>query len=279
MDMTSASKILALLLNVQDTHNPESAPVFSGLVNFDKMFGPFQPGTLSVFGNRPSCGSGELLLSLATKLAFEQDLPCLYVSIRNNERAVDLRIAQAQLGIDYLELRNIEHEQSINAHHTVLEKSPLEVIEKRSFTPDEILSAVENLFSSKTRFSCVFFDGAEMLIEHWNSFLGEAAAAFALSFFKAIAIKHQVPVLVTLGLKNGEQYYERYRPTLSDFEHPREVLRFADKVFIVDRREFYSNSPADKGLMQLWPIMGDSGRVGTIMRINTRTGRVEGMSE
>ena len=274
MDTTSASKLLALLLKVENPHRPESASVFSGWDDIDGSFGPFQPATLSVFGNRPCCGSSALLLSLATKLAFEQELPCLYISIRNNERAVDLRIAQAQLGIDYLELRNIENEESISAHHIKLEKSPLEVFEKLSFTPEEIISVVEDLFSRKKRFSCVFFDGAEMLIEQWNSYLGEAAAAFALSFFKAIAIKHQVPVLVTLGLKDGEQYYEQYSATLSDFEHPREVLRFADKVCIVDRRYLYSNSPNEKGFMLLWPITGGSVRRGTSIKINPRTGRV-----
>lgn len=278
MNTTSASKLLALLLKVENAQRPESASVFSGWDGIDDSFGPFQPGTLSVFGSLRCRSAGALLLSLATKLAFEQGLSCLYISLRNNERAVDLRVAQAQLGIDYLELRYIENEKSINAHHTVLEESPLNVFEKRSFTPDEIISVVGDLFSSKKRFSCVFFDSAELLIEHWNSFLGEAAAAFALSFFKAIAIKHQVPVLVTLGLKSGEHYSERYRASLSDFEQPREVLRFADKVFIVDRRDIQTNDPADKGSIILWPITGNSG-IGVGMRINTRTGRVQEMSE
>jgi hypothetical protein len=274
MDTTSASKLLALLLKVENPHRPESASVFSGWDGIDGSFGPFQPATLSVFGSL-SCGSaGALILSLATKLAFEQGLPCLYISIRNKDRAVDLRVAQAQLGIDYLDLRNIENEESISAHHTKLEKSPLEVFEKLSFTPEEIISVVEDLFSRKKRFSCVFFDGAEMLIEQWNSYLGEAAAAFALSFFKAIAIKHQVPVLATLGLKSRNDYYEQYSVSLSDFEHPREVLRFADKISIVDRRYLYSNSPNDKGFMHLWPITVNSGRVGTSIKINPRTGRV-----
>lgn len=274
MDTTSASKLLALLLKVENPHRPESASVFSGWDGIDAAFGPFQPATLSVFGGL-ACGSaGALILSLATKLAFEQGLPCLYISIRNKDRPVDLRVAQAQLGIDYLELRNIENEESISAHHTKLEKSPLEVFEKLSFTPEEIISVVEDLFSRKKRFSCVFFDGAEMLIEQWNSYLGEAAAAFALSFFKAIAIKHQVPVLATLGLKSRNDYCEQYSVSLSDFEHPREVLRFADKISIVDRRYLYSNSPNDKGFMHLWPITVNSGRVGTSIKINPRTGRV-----
>lgn len=274
MDTTSASKLLALLLKVENPHSPESASVFSGWDGIDGSFGPFQPATLSVFGSL-ACGSaGALILSLATKLAFEQGLPCLYISIRNKDRAVDLRVAQAQLGIDYLELRNIENEESISAHHTKLEKSPLEVFEKLSFTPEEIISVVEDLFSRKKWFSCVFFDGAEMLIEQWNSYLGEAAAAFALSFFKAIAIKHQVPVLATLGLKSRNDYYEQYSVSLSDFEHPREVLRFADKISIVDRRYLYSNRPNDKGFMHLWPITVNSGRVGTSIKINPRTGRV-----
>lgn len=274
MDTTSASKLLALLLKVENPHRPDSASVFSGWDSIDDSLGPFQPATLSVFGGQ-GCGSaGALILSLATKLAFEQGLPCLYVSIRNKDRAVDLRVAQAQLGIDYLELRNIENEESISAHHKKLEKSPLEVFEKLSFTPEELISVVEDLLSRKKRFSCVFFDGAEMLIEQWFSYLGEAAAAFALSFFKAIAIKHQVPVLATLGLKSRDRNYEQYSATLSNFEHPREVLRYADKVCIVDRRYLYSNSPNDAGFMLLWPITGGPVRRGRSIKINPRTGRV-----
>ncbi len=217
-----------------------SAPgeVSWGFQDFDRAFGPMQPGQLCVLAARPSVGKSSLMRQVIYAL-LRTGKPVYVASLEVKDRQIARNIAQAISGVSYRGLRSGAHPKDAQDFRQALESLkglPLFAYDNFAAKVSEIC-AQARLLKARQNIGLVCIDHLHELGECRKPGRGlnvSDAIGVAVKEFKELAGELEIPVLLLAQLNRGSERDSR-EPTLMDLKASGDIEEKADKVVFLHR--------------------------------------------
>lgn len=209
-----------------------------GFSDFDRAFGPMQPGQLCVLAARPSVGKSSLMRQVVHAL-LRNGRPVYVASLEVKDRQIARNIAQALSGVGYRDLRRGAHPKDAQDFRVALQSIkalPLIAYDNFGAKVSEIC-AQARLLKARKNIGLVCIDHLHELGECRKPGRGlnvSDAIGVAVKEFKELAGELEVPVLLLAQLNRGSEKDSR-EPTLMDLKASGDIEEKADKVIFLHR--------------------------------------------
>lgn len=249
----------------------------SGFNNFDKKFGGFLPGELTVVGSRPSMGKTQFLVNLAVNIM--KTCPILFFTYDLSRILLTSRFVAA--------ISDIQAGKIVRNHVTKEEKHHLlDSIEKLASFELYINDCCRNSPSSFEQLCCkhviennvkvIFVDSLQFMSSNDVCMERPHEIAYIMDRLKSIAKEYNVSLIVTAQLNRSlECRGGSKRPILADFKDSGAIEEFADKVIFLYRPSYYylyedMQGRDTKNIMQIIIGKNRNGEVGDmLLKYNT----------
>lgn len=216
----------------------------TGFVDFDKLTGGLQPGSLNIVAARPSMGKTALALNIAQYAAMKKHAPVLVFSLEMGAEQLVQRMLGAESRINIHDLRTgTFHENA----WTELARAAGELAEAPIFIDDSSVLNTMELRARCRRFKAqhkevglVVIDYLQLMsmpkrIESKQQEVAEISRAL-----KAVARELEVPVMALSQLSRAVEQRNDKRPMLSDLRDSGAIEQDADVVMLLYRPGYYN---------------------------------------
>lgn len=214
----------------------------SGFDDFDRDFGGFAPGELSVIAGRPGMGKTLLLNTLAVQLS--RKVPVLMLPLEQNAFLQSLRIASVVTDISYADITQKNLTSAQKARLDQLDKE-MQAYQIRINDSDfHTISALENVIREEVQqhgVRVVCIDYLQLLSDSWRNNVRAAELGFICLRLHAIARELGVVIIATSQLSRGPEYRGGgKRPMMVDIRDSGIIEQECDRVMFLYRSEYYA---------------------------------------
>jgi len=211
----------------------------TGLPDLNQMLEGLQFGEQVVIGARPSMGKTALGLGMFTKLAYQQKVPSLFISLEMSSKALMRRMLSSTTGIPMNTIKRGSYSESdfkkFIAFRSLCCKCPMFIIDGvTGMTSREISTAVRKMVL-KHGIKFVVVDYLQKVKPDSRHEKRTYEVADISGKLRAIAVETNV-AMVTLAQLNRDNQKDKGRPPrLSDLGDSGQIERDADTVLLIHR--------------------------------------------
>jgi len=232
-------------------HSPDSSVtgIPSGFVDFERLTGGFQPGSLNIIAARPSMGKTALALDMAMYASVERGIPVLMFSLEMGSEQLVQRMLGSRAGVNVHDLRTgMFHENSwkdLAQAAGDLSKAPFYIDDSSVLSTLELRARCRRFKSQvmKSATGLIVVDYLQLMqfsrrIESKQQEVAEISRSL-----KAIARELEVPVIALSQLSRAVESRTEKRPQLSDLRDSGAIEQDADLVVLLYRSGYYDAAP------------------------------------
>lgn len=214
----------------------------SGFDDFDRDFGGFVPGELSVIAGRPGMGKTLLLNTLAVQLS--RKVPVLMLPLEQNAFLQSMRIASVVTDISYADITRKTLTSAQKARLEQLDQEMQAYQIRINDSEFQTISALENIIREEVQqhgVRVVCIDYLQMLSDSWRNNARAAELGFICLRLHGIARELGVTIIATSQLSRGPEYRGGCkRPMMVDIRDSGIIEQECDRVMFLYRPEYYA---------------------------------------
>jgi len=244
----------------------------SGIIDFDKITGGFQPSDLVILAARPAMGKTCLALNIDTFASVKKDKTVAVFSLEMAKDQLVMRILAAEARINSSNLRkgfltSADWTKLTNITERIF-KCPIFIDDSTDINITEIRSKCRQLKADKGRLDLVVIDYLQLIVPTRKSgFENREREISEISRgLKALAKEINCPVIALSQLNRLLENRPDKRPKPSDLRESGAIEQDADLIFFIYRDEVYHPNTEDVGKAEL--IIGKN-RHGAIDTVKT----------
>ena len=208
----------------------------TGFHRLDARLNGLEPGTLTVVGARPKVGKSALLLNWAAHIAYDLQMPVLYLDTEMSAREQKLRLLSILSGVPE---RSIKRGEFKNDSYATLRVQEAATIIKsgmiaHKYFPDfsaESIASITRKFYHQQGIGCLIFDYIKLSSDDLSR-LGNVrehqSLGYLSSALKQVAGELNIPVVTAAQI--GRVGANKGRITPADFADSDRVLRYANTL-------------------------------------------------
>ena len=257
--------------------NPDGITGVASFSNIDSITAGFQPSNLIIVAARPAMGKTSFALSLAKKIAVDQNIPTAIFSLEMS--AVDLvkRLISNFFNISGDSIRrgqlNNDEWARVDKYLPTLINSPLYIDETSGLSIGEFRSKVKRLVRD-CGVKIIFIDFLQLMRHGGQRFTNRQEEVSEISnSLESIAKELKIPIIALSQLNRGvenREGLEGKRPRLSDLRESGAIEQAADLVMFIHRPEYYhiyqdENGNDLRGMAQLIIAKHRHGATGDVL--------------
>jgi replicative DNA helicase len=231
-------------------NNPEAVVVNSGITDFDKAFGGFEKGTVTIFGARPGAGKTALMVQLAYNVAIRMNKKVLFFNLEMTKEELCKRLLALHTMFSNFEIKRgfDGDKEKFKTFKTLAETLTTENI----IIIDDVYDSRE--INQKTK-RLVKSHGVELMILDYmqlsslkDSGNREQEISKISRGLKRLSKDAQIPVVSLSQLSRAvETRGGDKRPQLSDIRESGAIEQDADGVVFLYRPEYYGVEEKEGG--------------------------------
>ncbi len=228
--------------------------VTSGFHKLDKLTLGWQRSDLIIIAARPAMGKTAFVLSMAKRMAVDNNIPVAVFSLEmSNVQLVNRLISNIceieQSKIRSGQLTNKEW-QNLDSKISVLQNAPLYLDDTPSLSISELRSKARKLVREH-QVQCIIIDYLQLMnATGMNPGSREQEVSMISRNLKGLAKELDIPIIALSQLNRGvegRQGIEGKRPQLSDLRESGAIEQDADMVCFIHRPEYYRIYNDSKG--------------------------------
>ena len=187
--------------------------IATGLKFLDGVLGGYYPGELTTICGEEDCGKTAFVVSQLNSIAVEQHIPTLLV-LNNMSRMTFLScMAAYYCSFEHVNVHAImddkQYGDEVKAYLDILKDTPLYVIRKDTYEEDALTPEIEGMIHT-LGIRIVFVDEAGSF---WTC---ERHKSSPISIYKAMAMKWNIPIVITVCVWNNREGINGMKPVLRD---------------------------------------------------------------
>lgn len=222
----------------------QSGPVGlpTGFQDLDSLIGGLMPGTLTVVASRPAMGRTTFVTDVLRHTAIKHGRPAALWTLEESLDEFGLRVLCAEARVARRHARSgvmtDEDWTRLARQLPVVTAAPLHIATPATLTNAELAEQAA-VAVNEHEAELLVIDGLNDVQPDQRSGLREREVGDTVRTFKAIARKHNVPVLATAHLNRGPgQRFDR-RPCLDDLRESGAITFAADTIVMLHREDYY----------------------------------------
>jgi len=214
-----------------------------GFRELDGKTGGLHNGELVILAARPSMGKTAFAMNVAEKVAYDQNIPVLFVSLEMSSIELADRLLCSVARVNGHRLRNgtVSQEDRLKLVDTasMLSKAPFFVDDSPSRTVTEIAAAARRIKRRQGGLGLVVIDYLQLIEPDNAKDPRQEQVAKIARRLKGLAREMAVPVLCLAQLNRQTEMGKENIPRLSHLRESGAIEQDADVVLFVHREEYY----------------------------------------
>jgi len=242
-----------------------------GFRELDGKTGGLHNGELVILAARPSMGKTAFAMNVAEKVAHDQNIPVLFVSLEMSSIELADRLLCSVARVNGHRLRNgtVSQEDRLKLVDTasMLSRSPFYVDDSPSRTVTEIAAAARRIKRRQGGLGLIVVDYLQLIEPDNGKDPRQEQVAKIARRLKGLAREMAVPVLCLAQLNRQTEMGKENHPRLSHLRESGAIEQDADVVLFVHREEYYHRGEDQKpyaGQAQIICAKQRNGPVGEI---------------
>jgi len=247
----------------------------SGYTNLDRVTSGWQPSDLIIIAARPSMGKTAFILSMASNMTIEHNVPIAIFSLEMSAQQLVTRLLISESEIEATKLRtgklSKEEWQILETKTSVLSQAPIFIDDTPGISLTELRAKARNLKLQ--------YDIQLLIIDYLQLMSGppetknnrEQEVSQISRGLKGIAKELNIPVIALSQLNRAVENRKGFRPQLSDLRESGAIEQDADIVIFIHRPEKYLTPDSiDESIKGLAEIIVAKHRNGAVTDVNLR---------
>lgn len=247
----------------------------SGYTDLDRVTSGWQPSDLVIIAARPSMGKTAFILSMASNMTIEHNVPVAIFSLEMSAQQLVTRLLISESEIEASKLRtgklSKEEWQILESKTSVLAQAPIYIDDTPGITLTELRAKARNLKLQ--------FDIQLLIIDYLQLMSGppetknnrEQEVSQISRGLKGIAKELNIPVIALSQLNRAVENRKGFRPQLSDLRESGAIEQDADIVIFIHRPEKYlTPDTVDENIKGLAEIIVAKHRNGAVTDVNLK---------
>ena len=218
--------------------------IYTGISDFDKTLGGFEPGQLVVIAARPGMGKTVMGLQIAIH-AGRKNQRGWFQSLEMNQSELVQRAVALRGGVDYNAIRFGKLSHAELEYISKLSELPIEIDDRAGLTVDDIVLAIQRAHRSEP-LQYVVIDHLHRISRRANSKNnGTEEIGYMASSLKNLAKQLNIPILLLAQLSRANEGRPDKRPNLGDLRGSGDIEQEADIVIFPYRQSYYTKDATD----------------------------------
>jgi replicative DNA helicase len=218
--------------------------VSTGFIDFDRLTGGFQPGSLNIIAARPSMGKTAFALNIAQHAAQEKGVPVLLFSLEMGAEQLAQRLlgAEARVNIHDLRTGNFPEKawDSLADAAGRLSQSPIYIDDSSLLTTSDLRARVRRFQArQKDKLGMVVVDYLQLMSWSRRTDSKQQEVSEISRALKGVAREFEIPVVALSQLSRAVESRPDKRPQLSDLRDSGAIEQDADLVCLLFRPGYY----------------------------------------
>jgi replicative DNA helicase len=188
-------------------------PITTGLKFLDSTIGGYYPGELTTICGEEDCGKTAFVVSQLNRIAVEQHIPALVVLNNMSRRTFLSCMAAYYCSFEHVNVHKVmddgQHSDEVKAYLDILKNAPLYIIRKETYEESALTPEIEGMIQT-FGIKIVFVDEASSF---WMS---EEQKSCPVTSYKTMAMKWNIPIVITACVWNDREGIEGMKPFLRD---------------------------------------------------------------
>ena len=188
-------------------------PITTGLKFLDSTIGGYYPGELTTICGEEDCGKTAFVVSQLNRIAVEQHIPALVVLNNMSRRTFLSCMAAYYCSFEHVNVHKVmddgQHSDEVKAYLDILKNAPLYIIKKETYEGSALTPEIEGMIQT-FGIKIVFVDEASSF---WMS---EEQKSCPVTSYKTMAMKWNIPIVITACVWNDREGIEGMKPFLRD---------------------------------------------------------------
>ena len=188
-------------------------PITTGLKFLDSTIGGYYPGELTTICGEEDCGKTAFVVSQLNRIAVEQHIPALVVLNNMSRRTFLSCMAAYYCSFEHVNVHKVmddgQHSDEVKAYLDILKNAPLYIIRKETYEESALTPEIEGMIQT-FGIKIVFVDEASSF---WMS---EEQKSCPVTSYKTMAMKWNIPIVITVCVWNDREGIEGMKPFLRD---------------------------------------------------------------
>jgi replicative DNA helicase len=226
----------------------------TGFTELDDLTSGFQPGDMIIVAGRPSMGKTALGLTIATHMAVDDQIPCVFFSMEMSNEQVAQRIlcSRGEVNSHRFRKRQISEEQIkwLGNVCAQLESAPLFVDDTPGMSIMELRAKIRRLVRQHD-VRAVFVDYLQLMHSPGSESRQQEISTISRGL-KSVGRELNIPIIAMAQLNRQAEGREGHRPRMSDLRESGAIEQDADVILLLHREEYYKPQDAEaQGLAEL----------------------------
>lgn len=188
-------------------------PITTGLKFLDSTIGGYYLGELTTICGEEDCGKTAFVVSQLNRIAVEQHIPALVVLNNMSRRTFLSCMAAYYCSFEHVNVHKVmddgQHSDEVKAYLDILKNAPLYIIKKETYEGSALTPEIEGMIQT-FGIKIVFVDEASSF---WMS---EEQKSCPVTSYKTMAMKWNIPIVITACVWNDREGIEGMKPFLRD---------------------------------------------------------------
>ena len=239
----------------------------TGFTDIDYMTHGLNKGEVTIIAGRPSMGKTSVALNMINQIALKDKKNVLFISQENNSSSVVTRLLSINAKVEAMkihkgDLDEIEFDSVISSADRI-SKSSL-IICDDCYDIETVKKTIKKINKEKP-IDVVFIDYLQLIgVSSEDCLNREDEVKKIMKIFKKLAKKMGISIVVLSQLSRKIEERENHRPNINDFEVLKKSLKYADKILMLYRDEYYNKDTDRNGLMEIHIVKNNVGNKGCI---------------
>lgn len=257
-------------------------PVFTGLVDLDRLLGGLPEPGLTVLAGRPAMGTTALALTIAMNASVELGVATALISTEMSETQLAQQLVGMRARVSQGDLRHGRVQESrwpkiLNASQAISE-APVSIDVATQLDVGEVVERVR-VAARERHARLVVLDSIHGISNEGDRALDGPSVARAVIALRDAAREHDLAILVTIEVLGDCEKRADKRPKLGDLPGHYELGARPDAVLLLYRDDYYDAESEQPGVVEIDVAETRQGDVGRIsVTIDPRTARVANLA-
>lgn len=240
----------------------------SGYIDFDRVTGGFQPGSLTILAARPSMGKTALALNIAQHVAIEQETPVLIFSLEMGAEQLLQRLLAAEARVNIHDMRTGTFPQGdwdiLSDAAGKLATAPIYIDDSSFLSTLDLRARARRFKAQHDNLGLIIVDYLQLMslarrVENKQQEVAEISRSL-----KGVARELNVPVLALSQLSRAVEQRQDKKPQLADLRDSGAIEQDADLVVFLYRKGYYEADKEENNVAELIVAKHRNGPTGTI---------------
>jgi len=249
-------------------HNNSVIGLSTGYIDLDAMLSGFQHSNLIILAARPSMGKTTLALNMASKAAFNLNVPVAMFSLEMSNSELVKKIMAQESGVSLSAIQKGMISQSdwskIKMATNKIYNSKLFLEDTSSLTIMEIRARARKLKARYPELALIVIDYIQLISSNNNDINRQQQISDISRGLKLLARELDIPIIALSQLNRSSETRTDKRPMLSDLRESGAIEQDADVVMLLYRDDYYKKDSQYKGVTEVIIAKHRSGPTGTV---------------